>query len=189
MPGIIMAFKTYRLQRPPADSWIQNRFIYSLIQSPWVGLKNFEYLVLPTNMNATLTYIRNTVLYNLLFMVVGLVLAVALAVIIFELTNRYEEADHLADAIVVIENIHRCEGLGMAPPKAAAIGSRQVPLAVVGACAAMSNSVTWSVSGTRCVRSTDSRSASTGCRRSWRRRPVSTLDSCSRSTRRRRSSP
>jgi putative aldouronate transport system permease protein len=34
-------------------------------------------------------YVRNTVLYNLLFMVVGLVLAVALAVMIFELTNRF----------------------------------------------------------------------------------------------------
>jgi putative aldouronate transport system permease protein len=89
MPGIIMAFKTYKLSRPPADSWIQNRFIYSLIESPWVGLDNFKYLILPSNMNTTMTYIRNTVLYNLLFMVVGLVLAVALAVIIFELTNRF----------------------------------------------------------------------------------------------------
>jgi len=89
MPGIVMAFKTYRLSKPPADHWIQNRFIYSLIQSPWVGLNNFRYLVLPTNMKTTLTYIRNTVLYNLLFMVVGLVLSVALAVIIFELTNRF----------------------------------------------------------------------------------------------------
>ena len=89
MPGIIMAFKTYRLQRPPADFWIQNKFIYSLITSPWVGLKNFEYLTLPTNIDNTLTYIRNTVLYNLLFMVVGLVFSVALAVIIYELTNRF----------------------------------------------------------------------------------------------------
>ena len=89
MPGIIMAFKTYRLARPPADYWTQNKFIYSLIQSSWVGLQNFRYLTLPTNMKATLTYIRNTVGYNLLFMVVGLVLSVALAVIIFELTNRF----------------------------------------------------------------------------------------------------
>jgi putative aldouronate transport system permease protein len=89
MPGIIMAFKTYRLQRPPADYLIQNKFIYSLIQSEWVGWKNFEYLTLPTNVDATLTYIRNTVLYNLLFMVVGLVLSVALAVVIYELTNRF----------------------------------------------------------------------------------------------------
>jgi putative aldouronate transport system permease protein len=88
MPGIIMAFKTYRLTKPPADFWIQNRFVYSLFKSPWVGLKNFQYLTLPTNVQNTLTYIRNTVMYNLLFMVVGLILSVALAVIIYEITNR-----------------------------------------------------------------------------------------------------
>lgn len=89
MPGIVMAFKTYKLVRPPADAFIQNKFVYSLIKSPWVGLNNFRYLTLPTNIEATLTYVRNTVLYNLLFMVVGLVLSVALAVMIFELTNRF----------------------------------------------------------------------------------------------------
>ncbi len=89
MPGIVLAFKTYRLTKPPADALIQNRFIYSLIQSPWVKLDNFKYLTLPTNLGMTLTYLRNTVAYNLLFMVVGLVLSVALAVIIFELTNRF----------------------------------------------------------------------------------------------------
>lgn len=89
MPGIIMAFKDYRLARPPADSLIQNRFIYSLIQSPWVGLENFRYLTLPSNIENTIAYVRNTVFYNLLFMVVGLVLSVALAVIVFELTNRF----------------------------------------------------------------------------------------------------
>lgn len=89
MPGIILAFKTYKLSRPPQDYWIQNTFIYSLIQSPWVGLENFRYLTLPTNIESTLMYVRNTVLYNLLFMVVGLALSVALAVIIFELTNQF----------------------------------------------------------------------------------------------------
>lgn len=89
MPGIIMAFKTYQLARPPADHWMQNRFIYSLINSPWVGMENFRYLTLPTNIESTMTYIRNTIVYNLVFMVVGLVLSVALAVMIFELTNRF----------------------------------------------------------------------------------------------------
>lgn len=89
MPGIIMAFKNYRLARPPADHWIQNTFIYSLIKSPWVGLDNFRYLVLPTNIENTMMYIRNTIFYNLLFMIAGLVLSVALAVIIFELTNQF----------------------------------------------------------------------------------------------------
>jgi putative aldouronate transport system permease protein len=89
MPGIILAFKTYRFSNPPANSLIQNKFIYSLITSPWVGLDNFRYLTLPSNINNTLTYVRNTVVYNLLFMVVGLVLSVALAVIINELTNQF----------------------------------------------------------------------------------------------------
>lgn len=89
MPGIIMAFKEYRLARPPADFWIQNKFIYSLISSPWVGLDNFRYLMLPTNIENTMMYVRNTILYNLLFMAVGLVLSVALAVMIFELANRF----------------------------------------------------------------------------------------------------
>lgn len=89
MPGIIMAFKTYKLSRPPQDSFIQNKFIYSLINSPWVGLDNFQYLTLPTNVGNTLTYFRNTIVYNLVFMAVGLVLGVALAVIIYELTNGF----------------------------------------------------------------------------------------------------
>lgn len=84
-----MAFKTYQLKRPPADALIQNRFFYSLFESPWAGLQNFRYLTLPTNIENTLTYIRNTVVYNLLFMVAGLILSVALAVLIYELTNRF----------------------------------------------------------------------------------------------------
>lgn len=89
MPGIIMAFKNYRLTRPPEEALIQNRFIYSLMESPWVGLDNFRYLVLPTNIENTMAYLRNTILYNLLFMVAGLILSVALAVIIYELTNQF----------------------------------------------------------------------------------------------------
>lgn len=89
MPGIVMAFKTYKLSRPPQDSFIQNKFIYSLINSPWVGLENFEYLTLPTNVDNTMMYFRNTIVYNLIFMVVGLVLGVALAVVIYELTNGF----------------------------------------------------------------------------------------------------
>ncbi len=89
MPGIILAFKEYKLSRPPQDYWVQNKFIYSLITSPWVGLDNFEYLTLPTNIGNTMMYVRNTIFYNLVFMVVGLVLAVALAVLIHELTNGF----------------------------------------------------------------------------------------------------
>jgi putative aldouronate transport system permease protein len=89
MPGIILAFKQYKLSRPPADAFIQNKFIYSLMTSPWVGLDNFRYLTLPTNIDNTLMYVRNTIGYNLIFMAVGLVLSVALAVVIHEMLNGY----------------------------------------------------------------------------------------------------
>jgi putative aldouronate transport system permease protein len=89
MPGILLAFKTYHFSKPPVDSLIQNNFIYSFIKSAWVGLDNFKYLTIPTNITNTLTYVRNTVFYNLLFTVVGLVLSVALAAIIYELTNKF----------------------------------------------------------------------------------------------------
>jgi putative aldouronate transport system permease protein len=89
MPGVILAFKTYRLTIPPADSLIKNNFIYSLLHSPWVGLDNFRYLTIPTNIDTTLMYIRNTVLYNLAFMVIAVVLGVALAVVVYELTNQW----------------------------------------------------------------------------------------------------
>ena len=39
------------------------------------------------------------------------------------------------NAVVVIENIHRCEGLGMPPRQAARVGARQVSLAVVASTA------------------------------------------------------
>ena len=89
MPGILLAFKTYRFSKPPVNSLIQNNFVYSFLHSPWAGMSNFNYLTIPTNMSATIAFIRNTVFYNLLFMVFGLVLSVTLAVIIFEISNKF----------------------------------------------------------------------------------------------------
>ncbi len=83
MPGIILAFKKYRLNMPTADSFFQNSFLNSLFTSEWNGLKNFEFLEKDAWM-----LIRNTVGYNLLFMVVGVFLQVGLAVIINEMRNR-----------------------------------------------------------------------------------------------------
>ncbi len=86
MPGIIMAFKKYRLAMPPKGFWIQNKFIYSLfVNSQWVGLKNFEFLIKSPD---TFKILRNTIGYNLLFMVVGVFLQVTVAIAINELRNR-----------------------------------------------------------------------------------------------------
>lgn len=86
MPAIILAFKRYSLAKPPKDFWIQNKFIYSLfIDNPWVALNNFKFIFQSPD---AWTVVRNTVGYNLVFMSLGLVMSVSLAIIINELNNR-----------------------------------------------------------------------------------------------------
>lgn len=87
MPAIILAFKQYSLVKPPADFWIQNKFIYSLfVANPWVGFDNFEFLFSTPDCGLM---IRNTVGYNILFMIVGLFFAVGIAIGINELKQRF----------------------------------------------------------------------------------------------------
>ncbi len=83
MPGIVLAFKNYQMTVPTQSSLFKNVFLNSLIASPWNGLNNFSYLLKDAPM-----LIRNTVGYNLLFMVVGVFLQVGLAVVINEMRNR-----------------------------------------------------------------------------------------------------
>ena len=83
MPGIVLAFKNYQMTVPTKESFFQNVFLNSLVMSPWNGLNNFSYLTKDAWM-----LIRNTVGYNLLFMIVGVFLQVGLAVIINEMRNR-----------------------------------------------------------------------------------------------------
>ena len=83
MPGVVLAFKFYQAQKPPAGALFQNVFLYSMFNSDWNGLNNFTYLLKDAPM-----LIRNTVGYNLLFMVVGVILQVGLAVVINEMRNR-----------------------------------------------------------------------------------------------------
>ena len=83
MPGIILAFKSYQMTMPTESSLFKNVFLNSLVMSKWNGISNFTYLLKDAPM-----LIRNTVGYNLLFMVVGVFLQVGLAVIINEMRNR-----------------------------------------------------------------------------------------------------
>ncbi|ERI94414.1 ABC transporter, permease protein [Clostridiales bacterium oral taxon 876 str. F0540] len=77
MFGVVIAFKNFRITG--------KSFIKSLIDSDWVGFKNFEFLF-KTNDAWVIT--RNTVLYNLVFIVLGIVLPVCLAIIVNELLNK-----------------------------------------------------------------------------------------------------
>lgn len=78
MFGIVIAFKDYRAYKP-------NTFWNNIIQSKWVGLKNFQFLKSPD----TLVMIRNTLGYNLLWIVLGLVISLSFAVMMSELHKRF----------------------------------------------------------------------------------------------------
>jgi putative aldouronate transport system permease protein len=77
MAGTIISFKQYRYDR--------DGFLASIINSKWVGWDNFRFLF-QTNDAYIIT--RNTVLYNAVFIILGLVLAVAMAIILVEITNK-----------------------------------------------------------------------------------------------------
>ena len=55
--------------------------------SPWVGFKNFTYLF---KTNAAFQITRNTILYNLIFIIVGTVTGVATGIMLSELRHRAE---------------------------------------------------------------------------------------------------
>lgn len=78
MFGIILAFKQYRL--------VQGKgFFGSLLQSEWVGLKNFEFLFVRGDF---LAIIGRTLGYNIIFIVLQMVVPVALAIMMSLLLNK-----------------------------------------------------------------------------------------------------
>lgn len=77
MFGTVIAFKNFRYD--------PNGFFASIKNSEWVGFENFKFLF---NTNDAWVITRNTVLYNLVFIVLGLVLAVFVAIVLSELANR-----------------------------------------------------------------------------------------------------
>lgn len=73
MGGIVIAFKDY----VPSDG---------IIGSKWVGFKNFEFFFKSSNA-ATVTF--NTIFYNIIFIVVGLALAVIVAILLNEIRIKF----------------------------------------------------------------------------------------------------
>ncbi|HOQ63957.1 MAG TPA: ABC transporter permease subunit, partial [Clostridia bacterium] len=79
MFGIIIAFKAYRLR--PGKS-----FVWSLLNnSPWCGFDNFQYLF---QTGDAARMFRNTIMYNLIFITLGILIPVTLALLISEMHNR-----------------------------------------------------------------------------------------------------
>ncbi|TYQ16868.1 UNVERIFIED_CONTAM: putative aldouronate transport system permease protein [Acetivibrio alkalicellulosi] len=71
MFGIVIAFKNYNYN----DAFL----------SPWNGLKNFEFLF---KSRSAWIITRNTIAYNLVFIFLGLIIAVTIAIILNELKNK-----------------------------------------------------------------------------------------------------
>lgn len=65
--------------------------------SPWIGLDNFEFLF---KNNDALIMTRNTLLYNLVFIVLGTVLAIAVAIILNEI--RSKSAKQVYQTVILI---------------------------------------------------------------------------------------
>ena len=76
MAGIVMAFQKLDLKK-------------GVFSSPFVGLKNFEFLFASSD---AWTITRNTICYNVVFIILGLICSVCLALLLSELTfKRYSK--------------------------------------------------------------------------------------------------
>ncbi len=75
LPGLMVAFKKYNAG-------------LGIFKSPWVGFQNFTYLF-TTDDAWVIT--RNTIGYNLAFIVVNTVMAITVAIILSELTGRIKK--------------------------------------------------------------------------------------------------
>lgn len=73
MVGFLYAFKNYKIS-------------LGLFGSPWIGVKNFEFLV---KSGTLLTITKNTILYNLAFIVVGNTLQITLAIVLSRLAAKW----------------------------------------------------------------------------------------------------
>ncbi len=72
LPGLVLAFKNYSARK-------------GIFGSDWAGFKNFKYLFATKD---AFLITRNTLLYNVAFIVVNLICAVAVAIILSELTSK-----------------------------------------------------------------------------------------------------
>jgi putative aldouronate transport system permease protein len=72
MGGLVMAFQKLDISK-------------GIFKSPWVGFKNFEFLFTTSD---AWVITRNTIAYNVVFIVLGLFLAILLAILLNELVSK-----------------------------------------------------------------------------------------------------
>lgn len=76
LPGLVLAFKKYNAKK-------------GIFGSDFVGLKNFKYLF--TTKDAYIIT-RNTICYNVVFIIVNTILAIFVAILLAEMTSRMKKA-------------------------------------------------------------------------------------------------
>lgn len=84
MYGLLLAFKKLDVKK-------------GILGSPWVGLDNFQFLF---RSNTAGQIIRNTVLYNLAFIVFGTLISVSMAILLNEVRSRI--ASRLYQSLILI---------------------------------------------------------------------------------------
>lgn len=77
MPGILLAFKRFTLS--------DGGFVKSFLQSDWVGFENFRFIFVSGDMWKVF---RNTIGYNIIFIILGIVLPIIVALMLNELRNK-----------------------------------------------------------------------------------------------------
>ena len=80
MAGIVLAFKDYKIYTKAPTFW------NNMKHSKWVGMENFKFLFATPD---SWTYIKNTLVYNIIWIVLGLILSVTLAIILNEITQKF----------------------------------------------------------------------------------------------------
>lgn len=78
MFGLLIAFKQYKI-------FPRQGFLYNLIHSEFVGFKNFKFFL---NNNAFSMLLRNTLLYNIVFIALGILIPVTLALCMNEIYSK-----------------------------------------------------------------------------------------------------
>lgn len=76
LPGLVIAFKQYNAK-------------LGIYGSNWIGFKNFEYLFKTSD---AWIITRNTIFYNIAFIIINAVMAIAVAIVLSELTGRIKKS-------------------------------------------------------------------------------------------------
>ena len=79
MFGVVIAFKEYKLA--PGG----HAFLYNLFASDWAGFKNFKYFF---TSNSFFMLLRNTILYNIAFIIISATVAVGGALMLSNMRNK-----------------------------------------------------------------------------------------------------